>query len=58
MSYEEFVSLKRDDTVEDKNGILGKVDSIDILAAEVWVVWEDSHLGGAFWSHYEDISKY
>ena len=58
MSYEEFVSLQEGDTVEDKNGVLGRVSSIDILSAEVWVAWEDRNHGDLFWSHYEDINKY
>ncbi|WDS60555.1 hypothetical protein BC6_00040 [Bacillus phage BC-6] len=58
MTYEEFVSLEKGDTVEDKDGVLGKVESIDILSAEVWVAWENTYNDNLYWAHYIDINKY
>lgn len=58
MSYEEFVNLQEGDTVEDLDGVLGKVSSIDILSGDVWVNWEDVNNGEIYWSSYKKINKY
>ncbi|CKG63868.1 hypothetical protein [Bacillus cereus] len=58
MSYEEFIDLQEGDTVEDSDGVLGKVSSIDILSGDVWVNWEDVNHGETYWSSYKEINKY
>lgn len=56
MSYEEFTNLSKNDTVEDKDGVLGRVTDIDLNSHEVWVLWEDEK--EPLWSNYREVNIY
>ncbi|AMR85226.1 hypothetical protein P4K49_30820 [Bacillus cereus] len=59
MTYNEFLSLKKGDTVEEKgSGVLGEVTGKDIDCELVWVQWEDAKPFNSQWSYIKDINKY
>ncbi|WP_186366532.1 hypothetical protein [Bacillus cereus] len=56
MTWEQFVNLKDGDTVEDNDGVLGKVTSIGVEYEEVWVLWENER--EVMWDNYKNIKVY
>lgn len=56
MTEKEFKNLAHNDTVEDKDGILGRVKSVDHSQGIIWVKFENEL--DVLWVDYTEVEKY